>query len=586
MNSSPLSRRRILQATLAGLGTAAVGGSIAGCAPGGGGNDPGKPSGLESVPKATLPEPRTDMLFADGYVGPYAYDRKPFGDGTKTFRIVVAQDAQVVGDWNNNKTTTEVEKRTGIKIEFVPVVVRGTDGTIDMTKINAMLAGGDLPDAFMGIPFTTAQLALYGQQGLFLPLDDYINTYSPITQKVMTDYPDLRGLKASPDGKLYTMLGVNDCYHCNSSPGRAWVNKKYLDKVGMDIPTTTEELRQVLLEFKNKNPSGKSGFLPFASSESSPMDTFFMNSFLANPGNQLPGNVAWLRLNGGKVEFTANLPEWREALKYLNQLGKDGTLTQATFTMKDTELQQNGNKGLIGFTRAYWWGSFFNPVNLDLDAPWRDYVAVPPLKGPGGVQYAWWNYYGYSTDGLQVTKKCADPGALVQWTDYIMDLDTAMWTYGGVQHENWDYAKKGDVGINGKQALVSRKLFPAPVGTGWSQYAVMYRSSDYRLAEKVDPKAPTYEAGLYEAGKKYEPFAYPQDSQLPPVILSTEDSAAAADLNTSITNEVKVSLAKFSLGQLDPNNDADWNAYLDRFTAMNLQAYVDIYQKAYDSRPQ
>ena len=52
----------------------------------------------------------------------------------------------------------------------------------------------DLPDAFLGIPFTSAQLSLYGQQGLFVALDDYIETYSPMTKQAMADYPDLAGL--------------------------------------------------------------------------------------------------------------------------------------------------------------------------------------------------------------------------------------------------------------------------------------------------------------------------------------------------------------------------------------------------------
>jgi putative aldouronate transport system substrate-binding protein len=44
-------------------------------------------------------------------------------------------------------------------------------------------------------------------------------------------------------------------------------------------------------------------------------------------------------------------------------------------------------------------------------------------------------------------------------------------------------------------------------------------------------------------------------------------------------------MAQFSLGQKDINSDGDWKAYADSFQAMNLQAYLDIYQKAYDTRP-
>ncbi|SDD83215.1 type 2 periplasmic-binding domain-containing protein [Auraticoccus monumenti] len=576
-----VTRRDVLRGSAVGLGALALGPALAACS--GEAADPASPQGVEDVPKIELGEPRPDVTYPDGYVGPRAHDRAPFGDGTTTFRVVVPQDATTVGDWTTNKTSIEMERRTGLKVEYVPVLVRGTDGSIDMTKINAMLASGDLPDAFLGIPFTTAQLSLYGQQGVFVALDDLIETYAPMTRQAMSEYPDLRGLKAGTDNKLYTMLGVNDCYHCRSSNNRAWVSQTYLDDIGASMPQTTEELREVLLEFKNSNPSGKSGFMPFASSESTPIDTYFMNAFTYNPGgNQLGG---WLSLDGGAVKFVANTPEWREGLRYLHQLGQDGTLTRATFTMKDTELQQNGNKGLVGFTRSYWWGSFFNPVALDMDAPWRDYVAVPPLQGPGGVQYTGWNYYGYATDGLQITSTCADPGKLVQWADYQMDLEATMWSYAGVQDDNWTFDPSGE-GINGKTSLFSNKLFPAPTGQSWSQYAVMYRTSDFRLGEKVDASAPTFEAGLYEAGQGYEAFAEPQEMQLPPLIISDADSAAVADTATAINSAVKTALAEFALGDRDPSSDADWQSYTDQFSAMGMDAYLQSHQAAYDTRPQ
>jgi putative aldouronate transport system substrate-binding protein len=399
----------------------------------------------------------------------------------------------------------------------------------------------------------------------------------------MKDYPDLRSLKASSDGKLYQMPGVNDCYHCRSSNGRAWISKKYLDKIGADVPTTTEELRQVLLEFKHKNPSGKNGFLPLAAGVDNALDNFFMQPFLYSPtGDQ---NGGWMRLNNGKVEFTPNLDEWREALKYLRKLGDDGLINAQTFSMTGTELQTAGNKGLIGFARAYWWGSFFNPVTLSKSAPWRDYVAVPPLKGPNGQQTAQWDYYGFATNGLQITNACKNPELLVQWSDYQMDLESIMWMYDGIKDKNWFWGDKGAKGIDGKQALFRDVQWPAPEGQSWSQYATMYRSLDFRGGQQVDPKAPTYEAGLYEAGEAYEKYAEPKEMQLPPLIIPDESAAQVADTATSIKQAVQQGMSQFALGKKNINNDADWKAYTDAFTKMNLKGYLDIYQKAYDSRP-
>jgi putative aldouronate transport system substrate-binding protein len=579
----PLSRRSLLQASALGLGGLAAPSLLAGCTKHGGPTD--GPSALKDVPAIQLGPEVAGPHFAAGYVGPRVTEKKPFADGSKTFTVVVPQDATTVGDWNKNKTTEWFEKRTGLKINFKAVLTTGADGSTDLTKINAMLSGGDLPDAFMGIPFSVAQLSLYGQQGLFQPLDSLIATYAPETRKAMTDYKDLKSLNAGTDGKLYIMPGVNDCYHCRSSPGRAWINKAYLDKVGMPVPTSTDELRHVLLEFKAKNPSGKEGFIPLASSQTDFLDAYFMQPFLYNPSLISSTRPGWLRLDNGKVAFVANTDEWREALKYLRQLHDDGLLTQQNFTTTSTELQTAGNKSLIGFARTYWWGSFFNPVTLDADAPWRDYVAVPPLKGPSGVQTALWDYYGYVTSGLQITSKCTNPELLVQWSDYQMDLESVMWEYDGVKNSNWFWAAQGDKGLDGKQALFRDVQWPAPAGSSWNQYATMYRSLDFRGGQKVDPKAPTYEAGLYAAGKTYEPFAEPQDQQLPPLIIGDQDAATVADTATSVQQAVTQGMAQFSLGQKDINSDGDWKAYADSFQAMNLQAYLDIYQKAYDTRP-
>ena len=212
--------------------------------------------GVANAPKATLGAPTAGVLYPADYVGPRATKKTPFGDGSQTFTVVVPQDTTVTGDWNKNKFTDLFAKKTGINIKFQTVVTVATDGSQDMTKVNAMLASGDLPDAFMGIPFTRDQLSLYGQQGVFVALDDYIETYGVEMKEAIKNYPDLKTLNKGTDGKTYTFTGLNDCYHCRSGNGRggALINKKFVEKVGGKIPTTTAELRDLLKKFKTTRP--------------------------------------------------------------------------------------------------------------------------------------------------------------------------------------------------------------------------------------------------------------------------------------------------------------------------------------------
>ncbi len=505
-----------------------------------------------------------------------------FGNPEKTFRIVVPQAAEVVGDWNTNTFSKWLEQRTGVRIEYQAVNILGTDGTPDLTKINAMISSGDVPDAFL-IPFTPAQVSLYGQQGLFIALDDYIETYAPGMRQARLDYPDLINQQKSLDGKVHAFTGLSDTYHLHAYHTRTWINRQYLDSVGASVPESIDELREVLRLFKEQDPSGTGGMIPLAAnSAASGIDRFFMGSFLYNPGGDSAGG--WVRLHDGQVEFVADKPEWREALRYLRRLNDDGTLDSSLFTMSAEQLLEAGNQGRLGVVRAPHQG-WFATVDDQPDSPWRDYVAVPTLKGPDGTQYASWDYNFTSSNPLVITNECSDPGTLVRWADTMLELTTLMTGYAGTQGENWDWAAEGEPGLNGEQAVWKSVAYPPPLGQGWSTNIMYYFSEDLRLAQYSDPAAPDLEKVLFEATKEYEPLAQPKDWQLPKLIFDDSTASTQAQMAVAVHGHVTQSMAKFATGALDIDSDTAWDDYVNQFNAIGLETYLDLYQKTYDSRP-
>ncbi|MFC7622128.1 hypothetical protein [Microlunatus sp. GCM10028923] len=575
-----LGRRSVLRAAGLGLGAVALPGALTACT----GAPPAaeqSPAGLPDVPQRQL-GPETDGVpYPKDYVGPRASRKEPIHDGSRTFRVVVPQDAQNVGDWNKNAMTTWFQERTGVKVEFEAVLITGPNGT-DLTKVNAMLASGELPDAFLGIPFTDDQISLYGQQGTFVALDDLIETYAPEARRMFAEYPDWRGLTTAADGRRYQLRGINDCYHCRVGEGRAFVNRRYVDAVGGAMPKTTAEFRELLQLFKAKDPSGTGKIIPFTGSASNSLDRLVMNAFLDNPGGTQSGG--WIRLVDGRVDFVADKPEWREGLRFLRSLADDGTLTREAFTLTDQELLEAGNQGRLGAVRAYYWGQFVE-IDYQDGARWRDYAGLPPLEGPAGVRFAAWDHFGYGGELLVITSACSDPAILVQWADAQIELEAATRASSGVKGENWDWAEPGDKSLVGDQAINKIYSYPAPAGTGWSYFPIIYNSSDLRLAQFSDPKNPNFEADLYQVTTEYEPFAAPKESQLPPLIFDEATAAQKADTAVSIESHVKQHLAKFAIGELDINDDAAWNGYTETLQAMGLTGYLDLHQQAYDARP-
>lgn len=574
-----IDRRSLLRYGAVGAGSLAASTMIASCSDGGGTTqDPSSPSGVEGVEQVQLGEEVADILYPEGYVGPRARVVEPFHDGSKTFKIGVKLSSDTIGDWNTNEFSRWMEERTGVKVEY-QVVLNSDD---DLTRVNASIASGDMPDAYLAIPFTNDQLSLYGSQGVFQPLEDLIETYAPEMRQLMEDYPEWGPSITALDGHKYQLSAPNDCYHCRVSPSRAFINSEYLEKVGAEMPTTTEELREVLRLFKEQDPSGTGEMIPFAASEGNFIDNYIMNSFLYNPGSTGEG-AGWLRVDNGKVDFVANKDEWREGLRYLRTLFDDGTLDRSAFTMTSDELLRAGNQGRLGFVRSYYWG-FFADIEDSEDALWKKYVSVPPLAGPEGVQYANWNFRTDRSRPFVITSSCENPEVLVQWASTMLELEGTIRGTNG-NEDNWSYADEGEPGINGEQAVWKRKQWPAPPGTSWDVYSLLYNANDFRLGQYSDPANPDLERALFEATQPYEQFQPPQDFQLPPLIFDASQASTRADIAATLESYVRENMAKFAVAELDINDDSAWEEYTAAFEAIGLSTYIDLHQQAFDARP-
>jgi putative aldouronate transport system substrate-binding protein len=535
-------------------------------------------------------------ILPDDYVGPLPSAKEPLSAEPVTLKVVVPQE-QNVDDWATNSFTQWYEERTNVHIEWQEVA-----GTPDEQRVvvNAMIAGGDLPDVFMGIAdgngFFPAQLLLYGQQGLFIPLNDLIDQHAVEIKRMFEEYPETRDTITAPDGNIYTMPYLNDCYHCRD-PRKLWIYKPWLDALGLGIPQTTEEFYQALKAFKEQDPNGngEADEIPLmsatntwvgAQTNSGSFDPYFMGSFLYNPGEP------WLVLDGsGTVDFVANKPGWREGLKYLNRLYGEGLIAPESFAQIDEQLREFGNNPdipILGAAPGGYWGVFLTIDQTTEGARWEGYVTVPPVAGPDETRIAGWNYYGavQANGQFVVTSACEHPDIAVRWADGLYELEAQARAYAGVLGEHWRWAEEGEIGIDGRQGVWKQLVTWASDemrGHWWDQKGPNYRSNDFRLGEVVDPETPTFEKPLYEETRaNYFPYIQDQSLQLPPLYLTEEQAGTAGELATTINNHVKSSMAQFITGDHDPNDDGAWDDYVGTLDQMGLATYLEIYQAAYD----
>ncbi len=585
-DNGSLSRRGFIQGAAA-VGIGAT--TLAACSSGGAGgsklSSAGKP--VKGGPKTT---PNKAAIYPEGYIGPVASFKGPVTTEHATITVVVPQDVQV-GDWSKNEFTKWLEKRTNVHVNFKEIASSANSNNASdemMTKVNAMISSGELPDVFMGMGFTASQIYVNGHdQKIFTPLNKIIDEYCVETKRMFKDYPDTKTVYTMPDGKIYSMPNLNDCFHCKAGDDRAWIYKPWLDKLGLKMPETLDEFETVLEAFKTKDPNGNGihDEIAFtAADNATTFDKFIMGSFLYNPG------TPWLVLENDKVDVVFNKPGWREGLKYLNRLYSKGLIPKESFTRTNEQVLRLGNAKttVLGAVRGYYWASFMDIVETDKHPKYLDYVCIPTLRGPNSFRTAGWDYYQpYSVGSFVITTACKIPEIAAMWADSQYELESVVRSYQGVQGKNWRWAKQGEKGINGAQAIYNNlTLWPPKPNLAWIQNGIMYRSDGFRLGEAVDPAHPTFEKALYENSKAaYYPYRQKQDLQLPPLSMTSDEAGQIADLQTTINNYVIQMMTKFTQGKPDPNQDGAWNNYLATLNKMGLPKYLQINQKAYNDRP-
>lgn len=152
-----------------------------------------------------------------------------------------------IKSYNDNEMFKEMEKKTGIHIEFVSPPKGQED-----EQYGVMLASKDLPDIVerRGDNIYPGGIQSGIEDGFFLDLSGYIDKYAPNIKGFMNTVPEFRNSMIMHNGKIG---GVPELL---SEPNKPWsgpvIRRDLLDKINADVPRTPDELHDVLKKFKEE----------------------------------------------------------------------------------------------------------------------------------------------------------------------------------------------------------------------------------------------------------------------------------------------------------------------------------------------
>ena len=489
-----------------------------------------------------------------------------------------------VSDPETNLETIELEEMTGINLDFVTVP---NDGAHD--KLTLMLASGDYPEILMGAAFSNAELVKYGtQEEILIPLNDLIDEYAVNLKERWAENPAYKNQMTTPDGNIYGIPSADSGMTGHGAmPVKLWMNMDWLDTLGLSVPTTTDEFRDVLMAFKTGDPNGN------GIADEIPL-TGAINTWCGDPYLALlnaftyyyPYNL--LQLKDDTFTLTANTEGMKEGLKYIAGLYADGLIDPAAFTQNEQQMAAIGNNADIAIGGAATCGHLAMFVDINNVERAAQYDNLLPLIGSNGYQGAPYDYdVMLSGASFAITDNCENPDRAIQLADIFCTMDWAIRNSVGPQGVAWDIADEGAFGMDGVTPA-EYKYLPNYLATsvesrndqwGWAMRLVEpnFKGLFQVVGDVNDPT--NYEARLYQATIKFLPYRA-DVQQVPPFFLDADDSAKINQIQTPLQDYVKTAIVEFITGKMDV--DADWQTYLDGLESLNFQEYLELNQKAYD----
>ncbi len=510
---------------------------------------------------------------------------------------MMIQKHAMVTDYNDNYLTKLIKEVTGVElvIETLPA-----DGGEAKQKVSLMIAGGQkLPDILV-LGFNDAELLDYGSGGYFLPMNDWLENDAYYWNLAMDTYctPEEKELvlkyATSADGNIYGYPSYYSDPGDNSALGM-WINKNWCEKLGLAIPTTTEELYTVLKAFKDYDPNGngQADEIPLIGHNGWMGDvaTQLMNAFIFDAWD--PDFGYQLNVDAeGKLSAPFVTEEWHEGLRYLSKLYAEGLLSPLSFSQTQNELKAimsapNDQATLVGAFVGHPSPLFGSDGAVDRC---QEYVAVPAMIGPAGVQ---WSPYKLAKPSINthITVDCENPDLAFRVLDAIAREDLSLTMRYGEQDVDWYYTTEGEIRhkyLEGYTAIYGQ---PATSRTPWtSENNIIWNVNAFNM---LPPKLFAGLAGepYPEGNRRYQmdtlwyssvPLRHSKhpENLAFGLIKTQEEIDLVADIEASLKSYVDESIANFILG--NKNVETEWDAYLAELDAIGLDLYVETMQGAYD----
>lgn len=482
------------------------------------------------------------------------------------------------------KWLQEMEEEAGVDIEWE--VVRADWETVKSTRF----ASGDIPDILFN---ATVDADYTTYNGLFLDLSQYISAdTTPNIQAMFDEEPDTKVLATTMDGRIYGTPKFQGKWPSTNTV--MFINKVWLDNLGLQVPTTYSELKKVLTAFKEEDANGNGDpndeipldYNAYGGNNAWFNSAYSLTNLLGSMGIQLTnwGTDAYFT-EDSQVKCYAVDERYKLWMEYIADLYKNGLINENSLTNDYSAFQslsrgdENGNATV---------GCVFGWEETDKFGPdlYSQYVPVPALDydincAAGTYDTRWRDDYtglNMSSNRACISAGCKNPEAAMKFIDAFYDQTHSVETlFGGIS--DGCIEKTGD---NSFKVLAPLDPDTDPGTWKWTSTFAdagpMYirKSSEIEMAQDMTFALKERETYNDVIAKASTSDTYPQMFMK----YSVEDQNTMALTQANINNIIDNQWSLWMTGEQDI--ESTWDAYVESVNSAGLPQILEIRQKAFD----
>ena len=461
-------------------------------------------------------------------------------------------------DFNRLWYFQQIEQQTGIHVEFTEIKDSEWSSSVSLA-----FARGKKPDMILRGSLDVEEYGV--KQHLLVPLDEYMAKGCLPNYTRRMDQAGLREQLTASDGHIY-QLGFLISQDVNTN-GHFFINRTWLDRLGLEIPETAEELTEVLRLFRKTdfNGNGVQDEIPLEFTfDDNTTGIYNLFSFFG-----LPLNEDYVYVDpAGKVHFAPEEEAFFETLSWLHQLYLEGLLDIDFISQGSTiwaEKVNEGNTGMFSYWRLQ--NTALNPSVA------ANYEVMLPVHAEG-KQACLPRNMDIIEFGAALTTDNRDIESSLRWLDAQFETENMLISQNG---------PLGDTLVRREDGLYEVKYVPpdnelyqsVPVICGQFFAPAEYYASVYVPAVHRQEKA-AY-CRLYGDANVLEPVSSKLLTTVAPK--TTEQSSAAQQLKAKLKSVVDAGIVTMVT---QGASEADRESFLRQLEEKGSREYVRVYQQVYD----